>query len=75
MLLATRRAALEVGPEPREPGLGIEPLELQLDVSVDYLEARLAADLRRGRTEKSGDDSRRVMAPGHEQSTRASPAR
>ena len=44
MLLAARRAAVEVGPQPGHGGVGVEAGELQLDELVQPVEALLAAD-------------------------------
>ena len=45
MLLATRRASLEMRPQPGDRRVRVGARELELDVAVELLEAGLAADL------------------------------
>ena len=46
MLLAARRAAREMGSQARKSRLGVLAGELELDETVDLVEALVAADLR-----------------------------
>src|SRR3954469_11950888 len=49
MVLGACRAALEMGPQPGDRGVGLDAGELQLHVAVQLLEAALTADLGLGR--------------------------
>jgi hypothetical protein len=49
--LAARRAAVEVSAQTGDRRVDVFPRELELDVAVELLEARLAADVRLGGTE------------------------
>src|SRR5688500_3474339 len=55
VLLATRGAAVEMRAQPGDRGVRVGAGELELDVAVELVEARLAADLGLGRTEQPGD--------------------
>ena len=52
MLLVAGAAAVEMGPEPREHGVRVGVFHLELEVAVEQLEARLAADLEPDRPER-----------------------
>jgi hypothetical protein len=52
VLLATGGAAVQVGPQARDHGVGVAAGELQLDVAVELREALVAADLRSRRAEQ-----------------------
>src|SRR4051794_25756615 len=52
VVLSAGRAALQMGTQARKAGVGILPVELQLDVLVEQLEAAFAADLIAGRAEQ-----------------------
>jgi hypothetical protein len=52
VVLAAGRAALEVRPHARHRGVGVAAGELELDVAVELVEARLAGQLRVGRSEQ-----------------------
>src|SRR5207253_2252125 len=55
VVLAAGRAALEVGAHPGDRRLGVGPRDLELDVAVQVLEARLARHLGRGRPEQAAE--------------------
>jgi hypothetical protein len=52
VLLAARRAAVEVSAQTGDRRVDVFPRELELDVAVELLEAHLAADVRLGGTEE-----------------------
>jgi hypothetical protein len=53
VILAARRASIEVGAQAGKVRVGIGPCELEVDVLVEQLEALLAGHLESGRTEHS----------------------
>ena len=55
MLLAAGRAAGQMGAQARDRRIGVRTGELQLDVSVELLEALVAADLRPSRAEEPSE--------------------
>ena len=72
VLLATGRAAIQVGTKPWDCCLGIEAAKLEIDVAVEFIEANVATDLRAlpvragGRLFRSGfgSPSRLLLRPG-----------
>ena len=52
MLLAAGGAAVEVGPQPGDRGVGVGARELELDIAVELVEADVAADLGLRRAEQ-----------------------
>ena len=66
MLLAARRAAVEVRAHPGHRGVGIATGGLEVDVLVESLEARVAVDLEAGGPEQRGHDgcSHVIVSPG-----------
>ena len=65
MILATSRAAGEVGSEARELGVGVGARYLNLDVLVEEVEALLAGDLGLGWAEDSVERVVGVACHGH----------
>src|SRR3954471_16075292 len=55
VLLATRRAAAQMGAHARHGGIGIDAGQLQLDVAVELGEAGVAADLGLGRPKEAAE--------------------
>jgi hypothetical protein len=68
VLLVAGRAPLEMGAEARERRVGVGAFDLELDIAVEQLEARLAADLRADRPERSGDGAILWIGPRHDTS-------
>src|SRR3954466_16254825 len=55
VLFATGRAACQVGAEPGDRCLNIEAANLEIDVSVEFIEANVAGFLRLCRPEQAAD--------------------
>ena len=54
MVLVTGGAALEVGTHARERGVGVVPNDVELDESIELLEALLACQLLADRSQQTG---------------------
>ena len=72
VLLTARRAALEMGAQPRNRSVGIGARQLELDVAVELVEADLSADLLLGRAEQAAERGLQIRTFGHRASPRCS---
>ena len=71
MILVAGRAALEVGAHPRQPLIGVRPVELELDVLVEQFEALLASDLGLAGPEQSVQELAQDRSPSSSSSARS----
>src|SRR5204862_7551974 len=65
VLLATRGAAVEVGSQSRDCGVGVGARELELVVFVELCEALVATDLRRRRSQKTAERLLQIGSSAH----------
>src|SRR3954451_6727934 len=65
VVLVAGRAALQVGLHAGQHGVGVRAGELELDVLVEQLEARFAADLGVGGAQQLGDQLAGLMVGAH----------